>query len=272
MIIVYCARSFGLMLANTPINIWSISNLPDEILHHGNAVSSAMRQVASTFGVTLMVSVMSLATNLYAVDNSAKSQLIGIHAAFYLSIAIAVIGLVLVIVRVKDRKKTNVISESKTVSELDAAMHSNPYTVSSGDSIEQVIEKFIEYRTSGLPVIDNSRHIIGYVSDGDVLRYMAKQDVHVVGESFSLVLPDNEEFIPKAKELLQRSVLEIATKHTITVELSTSLSEVCRLFYEHKLSKIPVTQNGVLAGTISRGDTMRYLMKRLPFNTESKTN
>lgn len=264
MIIVYCARSFGLMLANTPINIWSIGKLPDEILHHGNAVSSAMRQVASTFGVTLMVSAMSLTTNLFVSDNSVKSQLIGIHAAFYLSIIIAVISLIVVIIKVKDRKKTDDVSISKEVSEIDTAMHSNPYTVSSGASVKQVIEKLIEYRTGGLPVIDNSRHIIGYVSDGDVLRYMAKQDVHVVGESFSLVLPDNEEFVSKAEELLQRNVLEIATKHTITVELGTTLSEVCRLFYENKLSKIPVTQNSVLVGTISRGDTMRYLMKRLP--------
>lgn len=272
MIIVYCARTFGLMLANTPINLWSISTLPDEILHHGNAVSSAMRQVASTFGVALMVSTMSLATNLFVDNNPAKSQLAGIHAAFYLSIAIAGISLVLVIVKVKDRRKTDDVSKSENVSELNAAMHSNPYTVSSGDSIEQVIEKFIEYRTSGLPVIDNIRHIIGFVSDGDVLRYMAKQDVHIVGESFSLVLPDNEEFVAKSKDLLQKNVLEIATKHTMTVELGTPLSDVCRLFYEHKLSKIPVTQNGVLVGTISRGDTMRYLMKQLPLNAEHKTS
>lgn len=138
MIIVYCARSFGLMLANTPINIWSISNLPDEILHHGNAVSSAMRQVASTFGVALMVSTMSLATNLFAGDNPAKSQLTGIHASFYLSIAIAVVSLVLVIVKVKDRRKTDDVSRSEIVSELDSAMHSNPFTVSFGDSVEQV--------------------------------------------------------------------------------------------------------------------------------------
>lgn len=85
-------------------------------------------------------------------------------------------------------------------------------------------------------------------------------------------LPDNEEVISKAKELLQKNVLEIATKHIMMVELGTPLSEVCRLFYEHKLSKIPITQNGVLVGTISRGDTMRYLMKRLPFNTEHKTS
>lgn len=117
MIIVYCARSFGLMLANTPINIWSISSLPDEILHHGNAVSSAMRQIASTFGVALMVSAMSLTTNLFTSDNSAKSQLIGIHVTFYLSIAIAVISLVLVIVKVKDRRKTDDISRRETVYE-----------------------------------------------------------------------------------------------------------------------------------------------------------
>lgn len=268
MIIVYCARSFGLMLANTPINIWSINSLPDEILHHGNAVSSAMRQIASTFGVALMVSAMSLTTNLFTSDNSAKSQLIGIHVTFYLSIAIAVISLVLVIVKVKDRRKTDDISRRETVYELDAAMHSDPYTASCDDSIEGVIKKFIEYRTSGLPVIDNNRHIIGYVSDGDVLRYMAKQNVYVVGESFSVVLPDNEEFVSKSKELLHKNVLEIATRHTMTVELSTSLADICQLFYEHKLRKIPVTQNGVLVGTISRGDTMRYLMKQLPLNAE----
>jgi Na+/melibiose symporter-like transporter len=112
MIIVYCARSFGLMLANTPINIWSISNLKNEILHHGNAVSSAMRQVASTFGVALMVSVMSLVTNLSAGNNQAEAQLSGIQAAFYLSIAFAVISLVMVIVKVKDRKKTGTIEEA----------------------------------------------------------------------------------------------------------------------------------------------------------------
>lgn len=101
---------------------------------------------------------------------------------------------------------------------------------------------------------------------------MAKQDVHVVGESFSLVLPDNEAFVSKAKELLQKNVLEIATKHTMTVECNTPLSDVCRLFYENRLSKIPVTQNGILIGTISRGDTMRYLMTRLPVGTERKMN
>lgn len=264
MIIVYCARSFGLMLANTPITIWSISNLPNEILHHGNAVLSTMRQVASTFGVALMVSAMSLGTNLLTDNDPAKAQLNGIHTAFYLSIAIAVVSLVLVIVKVKDRRKTDATEKT----ELCAAMHADPYAVLEGDTIERVVEKCIKHCIGGLPVIDDSKHIVGYVSDGDVLRYMAKQDVHVVGESYSLVLPDNEAFAAKAKELMQENVMEIASKHVLTVDLSTPLSDVCRLFFEHKLSIIPVTQNGVLVGTVSRGDAMQYLMKRLPLNTK----
>lgn len=162
------------MLTNTPINIWSIGNLPNEILHHGNAVSSAMRQVASTFGVASMVSAISLTANLFSGNNLAESQLIGIHAAFYPSTVITIISLVVATVRVKDHKEADVVSESRIVSGLSAAMHSNPYTVSSGDSIKCVIEKFIEYHIGGLSVIDNSRHIIDYVSDGDVLRYMVR--------------------------------------------------------------------------------------------------
>jgi CBS domain-containing protein len=154
--------------------------------------------------------------------------------------------------------------------ELDAAMKIDPYTVSCEDTLEQAVKKFIDCRTSGLPVVDEEKHIVGFISDGDVLRYIEKQDLRLDAELYSAVFPDTENFTTKAKKLLQMSVMEIASKHIISAPRDMPLLKVCRLFTERRLNKLPVTQDGVLVGTISRGDIMRALMMRLPLSEEDR--
>lgn len=265
MIACYAVQMIGLMLASTPINLWSIGNLPDDILNHGNAVSSALRQTSSTLATAILVSMMSLVT---AGRGALEAQMSGIRVAYLLGIGIALAAFVLVFINVRDVKKAAAFEED-TAFELDVAMKQEVYTVSAHDCIKQVVEKLIEYRTSGLPVVDGTNHIVGFVSDGDVLRYMARQDVRFGAEPYWVILPDTESFTDKAKSLLQENVMLIATKKLISVDRNTSLPEVCRLFYERRLHKLPVTQNGVLVGTISRGDVMRILMKRLPLSGDT---
>lgn len=105
MIVTCCIRSTGLMLANTPINIWSIGNLPDDILHHGNAVQSTLRQVGSTLGVAIMVSTMAIVTLLSGGEDNVNAQLKGINAAYWLAAGIAFVCLIMVFARVRDGKK-----------------------------------------------------------------------------------------------------------------------------------------------------------------------
>jgi EmrB/QacA subfamily drug resistance transporter len=264
-IVSYAVRSAGLMLANTPVTIWAIGDLPDAILHHGNALSSTLRQIAATLSTAIMISVMSLTSAFASSQGELQSQMTGIRATFWLSAGIGLAALAITIVKVRDRKKTENISTAENASfELDEAMKTDSYTVSCGDTLEQAIKKFIDCRTSGLPIIDDENRIVGFISDGDVLRYMERQDVRFDMESYSMVLPDMESFQEKAKHLLQMNVMEIASRHIITAQRDMPLLDVCRLIYERKLSKLPVTQDGVLIGTISRGDIMRALLKRLP--------
>ncbi|MDR0886891.1 MAG: DHA2 family efflux MFS transporter permease subunit [Clostridiales Family XIII bacterium] len=272
MIVTYCLRSIGLMLANTPINIWALNKLPNNIIHHANAVQSTLRQVGSTLGVAIMVSVMSLVTSLSSKTQGTKqAQLTGISAAYWLAAAIAIICLIIVIINVWDTKKTKTSTVESgialgTESELDKAMKRTPYTVSESATLAEVIDIFINRKTTGLPVIDESKRIVGYISDGDVLRYLSKHDIHIIASEYLDVLPDPEDFNEKAKELLSENVMKIATKRIISVEHTTSLSDVCRLFSEKKLSKLPVTHDGILLGTISRGDIMRTLMSVVTVN------
>jgi EmrB/QacA subfamily drug resistance transporter len=268
MVVTYAMIAAGLMFTNPPVSLWALGNLPNDILHHGNAVQSTLRQVGSTLGVAVMVAAMSLVTALYSGRSYRQAELTGIIASYWLSAGIALICLVIVIVKVRDRdrKKTVVAAEN----DIHAVMSTPPYTVPADATLAAAVEKFIEYKTSGLPVVDRQNRLVGFISDGDVLRYLSNRDMEFVTTEYAYIFPDRETFDEKAKELLNDSVMEIATKHTISVEHTISLSAVCRQFSGQKLNKLPVTQDGVLVGTISRGDIMRALMKSLPLEAAKK--
>jgi EmrB/QacA subfamily drug resistance transporter len=257
----YALISAGLMFTNPPVSLWALGNLPDDILHHGNAVQSTLRQVGSTLGVAIMVAAMSLVTALSDGQSGTQAQLAGIIAAFLLSAILALVCLVIVIVKVRDKKGPRTSTAEDDIHEV---MRIPPYTVPFDAKIAAAIDKFIEHKTSGLPVVDRQNHVVGFISDGDILRHLSNQDVEFFTTEYVSVFPDREAFDEKAKELLCGDIMEIATKHVISVERTISLSDVCRLFSSKKLNKLPVTQDGVLVGTISRGDVMRTLMKGLP--------
>jgi EmrB/QacA subfamily drug resistance transporter len=102
---VYCLRYLGLMLTNAPINLWSIGKLSNDRLNHGNAVSNTLRQVATSFGTTIMISVMSIAAGLVVAGGDVQPQLFGIRATFWLSVVIAVVCFVLILLRVESGGK-----------------------------------------------------------------------------------------------------------------------------------------------------------------------
>jgi CBS domain-containing protein len=262
MVATYAMIAAGLMFTNPPVSLWALNNLSNDILHHGNAVQSTLRQVGSTLGVAIMVAAMSLVTALNAGQSEGQAQLTGITAAYWLSAGIALICLVIVVVKVRDRKNS-AASAGDTKDDIHAVMSTPPYTVPSDATLSVAVEKFIEYKTSGLPVVDKQNHLVGFISDGDILRYLSNRDAEFVTTEYAYIFPDRETFIEKATELLDDKIMQIATKHIISVERTTSLSDVCRLFSSKKLHKLPVTQNGVLVGTISRGDIMRELMQIL---------
>lgn len=256
----YAMISAGLMFTNPPVSLWALGNLSDDILPHGNAVQSTLRQVGSTLGVAIMIAAMSLVTALSNGQSEKQAQLFGIIAACLLSTVIALICLVIVLAKIKDKKKTITSAEN----DIHTIISTPPYSVPLNATLTDTIDKFIKYQTSGLPIVDKQNHIVGFITDGDILRHLSSHDAVFVTTEFVSVLPDRETFEDKAKELLKDNIMEIASKHVISVEQTTSLLEVSHLFLEKKINKLPVTQDEVLIGTISRGDIMRAIMKSLP--------
>ncbi|GKU83033.1 CBS domain-containing protein [Niallia sp. NCCP-28] len=144
-------------------------------------------------------------------------------------------------------------------------MISEVYKVKEDDTVRTVIEKFIEHQISGLPVVNDKNEITGYISDGDILRYIGKHEDWIVDSfyyTFS-IKGDNEGFEERQERLLNLNVLTIAQKKVISVSVQEEVENIAALLGKKRIKKLPVERNGVLVGVISRGDVIRHTSKEL---------
>ncbi|MDD9268179.1 CBS domain-containing protein [Bacillus sp. 3255] len=139
------------------------------------------------------------------------------------------------------------------------------YKVKEDDPVRSVIEKFINYRISGLPVVNERNEVVAYLSDGDIMRYIGKHEDHVFGSYFytAVIRGDNEEFDERVRSLLSLNVLQIARKKVIAVNAEEEIEQIAAILGKKRIKKLPVIRNGVLVGIISRGDVIRHAFQSI---------
>ncbi len=124
--------------------------------------------------------------------------------------------------------------------------------------LEEIVRLLSERRISGLPVVNEGNHVVGIVTEADILsmagmkRGHTFKDVlrHFIGEP----LPGH-----KAGDRAE----EIMTSHVITVTPDTSVSEAARILDERKIKRLPVVDDdGKLVGIISRADIVRSMSRK----------
>ncbi|MBM7543933.1 DHA2 family efflux MFS transporter permease subunit [Periweissella beninensis] len=104
--VLYAIRMFGISMVMMPVTTAGMSALTGEMVAHGTAVNNTTRQVAASMGTAIMISVLSnvinnnmpskhlLTTTPLEYKNQALNAAIdGYHAAFWVAIGFAIIGL-----------------------------------------------------------------------------------------------------------------------------------------------------------------------------------
>ncbi len=99
------------------------------------------------------------------------------------------------------------------------------------DLVSFVIEKFIEYGISGLPVVNDRNEMVGYISDGDIMRYIGKHEDMVLGAFFftQLFKGDFEAFEDRANQIMDLNVMEIAEKSVYKVDWDEEIENIAAI-------------------------------------------
>ena len=148
---------------------------------------------------------------------------------------------------------------------LAEVMNREAATVSDAATMRDVITIMDATNTAGVSVVNASGKLVGYVTDGDVMRYLARQDLHVSSPSagVSLALSDNGAMTERLAVLSGLNVMELATKRVISVDVETPLDVACGVLSSRRIKKVPVTRDGVLVGALSRRNILRAMMNAI---------
>ena len=90
---------------------------------------------------------------------------------------------------------------------------------------------------SGVPVIDPGNHLVGMVTEFDVLKALVD-----------------------GKDLHELKAEDVMTTNPVTVEETATAQEIVNHMIKHQIIRIPVVRDGKLLGMISRTDLLNHLI------------
>ena len=148
-----------------------------------------------------------------------------------------------------------------SVKKIKDIMHDEVYSVNYRATIKEVLELMVDKEISGVLVVDDDNYVVGFISDGDIMKFIAKQDPRIIDmTSFITVWYDTESFEKKLDDLMNLNVMELATTKVISVDEDFEIDEVAKILGKKKIKKVPVLRDGRLVGVVSRAHIIRYIV------------
>ena len=144
-------------------------------------------------------------------------------------------------------------------------------TLQPTDTIKKAAIKFAVDNISGAPVVDNRNHLLGIVSENDILRiiytYQLKLDKENRGSVMLSYAMDNkdegdDELKKISEEISNMEIGDIMIRTVLTTSPDALIMEVLKSMIEMDVNRVPVVEKGVVIGIISRADIVFALYKR----------
>ena len=142
-------------------------------------------------------------------------------------------------------------------------------TVKPTDTVRQAVIRMAVDNVSGAPVVDNRNHVLGMISQTDILKlilkYQDKLDADDAGHLLNTPLDTSAstQGVNLAnKEISDKKVEDIMVKSTLVTTPDAEIIEALKVMMKLGVGRLPVLEQGVLVGTISRSDIIFYIYKK----------
>jgi len=138
-------------------------------------------------------------------------------------------------------------------------MISRVITVKPSTSIRDAAKTLLKERISAVPVVDDGGHIVGIVSEGDLLRRSETKTERRRSWWLSLLIGDKTLAAEYAKAH-SRKVSDVMTPNVITAAPDTPLGDVAALLEKNRIKRVPIVKDGHLLGIVSRANLIQAMV------------
>lgn len=136
-------------------------------------------------------------------------------------------------------------------------------TAKPDDTVRVIAQRLADHGISAVPVCDDAGHVVGMVSEGDLLSPFTKD--RMLKRAWWLeLLAEGQDLAPEFQAYLQqdgRRARDLMTAPVVTATDDASLPELADLVTGKKVKRLPILHNGALVGIVSRADLVRALAR-----------
>lgn len=126
------------------------------------------------------------------------------------------------------------------------------------DEVGSVVKMLFEKDISAVPVVDSERHVIGIVSEADLMR---REELGTARHRawWLEALTPGATLAGEFAKSHGRLVSEVMTTEVVAATEDTPLDEIAGLFERHRIKRVPILRNGRLVGIVSRSNLIQAL-------------
>ena len=142
-------------------------------------------------------------------------------------------------------------------------MKTEVVTVSESTPVKEVAKLMLEHDISGLPVVDKQGRVLGVVSELDLMRkQIAPNEPRIWATLWGMDENSVEKYVDALKKYMGKTAGEVMTSPALTVDVFDSLERAGNLMFDKQIKRVFVTDDGKLAGVISRSAFTRLLIEQ----------
>ena len=264
--VLYAPVIAGAQFVIGPSQSFALSSLPRQLNTHGVVILSTIFQIAGCLGTSLFMGVYSMGEASALASGAAETvaSMHGFMASCVVAIIVAALGVILGLIAAKYERSGQAAPSYEEeeaalhTSILDSVMRRDVFTVNSSDSLYDTLAVMAEKKTNGIPIVDDEGALVGFIDSGDITRYLSGEQAESASYAIYMMWNDSTSFREKIGTLKDVNVMELATTRIISVEYSDGIEAVSRVLSHHSIKKVPIVQDGVVVGIVSRSDLMRH--------------
>lgn len=129
--------------------------------------------------------------------------------------------------------------------------------------VSEVARLMAEHHISGLPVVDENDHVLGVVTEVDMMvrnrRFKLPAFVMILDMIIYLETPGH--YQERLEHMLGTTAREIMSEPPVTTTPDATIEDLTELMVNRRRNPIPVVENKRLVGIVSRTDIIRLMVR-----------
>lgn len=222
-------------------------------------VVSTSFQIAGSVGTSLAAGIYGALTTakINAGDDEFDAMLTGFYGAVGFVVVASLIGALLAILAYRSvraqRTPDSAAAEQDVSNTVASIMKSDVYALRTDHTVLEALQMFSERGISGAPILHEDNSLAGFLSDGDVMRYLSA--THPSSTSiYSYAIGAEDDLEQAMTDLAALNVMRLATHEVVTIDADASIADAVAMLSDAHLKKVPVLDGTErhLVGIVSR--------------------